>query len=124
MFHRAPTLVPVSARKLALLLVASLAAALSAGAQSVRTPQAPTGGVATGMQASASIAEQPPVIDGKDADAVWQTATPITEFRVFDPKEDGDPSFPTEAKIAYDARNIYVFVRMFDPHPDSIVSLL
>jgi hypothetical protein len=43
---------------------------------------------------------------------------------VFDPKEDGDPTFQTEAKIGYDTQNIYVFVRMFDPHPDSIVSLL
>jgi hypothetical protein len=27
-------------------------------------------------------------------------------------------------KIAYDARNFYVFIRAFDPHPDSILSLL
>lgn len=30
----------------------------------------------------------------------------------------------TAASVAYDARNLYVFVRAFDPHPDSIVSLL
>jgi len=55
---------------------------------------------------------------------VWQSAPPITGFRVFDPKEDGDPSFQTAVKVAYDAENLYVFARMFDPNPDSIVSLL
>jgi hypothetical protein len=75
-------------------------------------------------RASASRTERPLVIDGRDDDAIWKTAAPITGFRVFDPKEDGEPSSPTEAKVAYDAQNLYVFVRMFDPHPDSILSLL
>jgi len=75
-------------------------------------------------RAMASPAERPPVIDGRDDDAIWKSATAITGFRVFDPKEDGDPSFPTEARIGYDAEYLYVFTRMFDPHPDSIVSLL
>lgn len=74
--------------------------------------------------ASASLAERPPVIDGRDDDAIWKTARAITGFRVFDPKEDGDPTVPTEARVAYDAENLYVFTRMFDPHPDSILSLL
>lgn len=30
----------------------------------------------------------------------------------------------TAARVAYDEHNIYVFVRAFDPQPDSIVSLL
>ena len=33
-------------------------------------------------------------------------------------------ALPTEAKVAYDAANLYVFVRAFDPHPDSIIKLL
>src|SRR6476646_6162135 len=53
--------------------------------------------------ATASLADHPPLIDGRDDDAVWKTATPVTGFRVFDPKEDGDPSFRTEVKFAYDA---------------------
>ena len=69
-------------------------------------------------------ADRAPVIDGSDADAVWRAASVINGFRVFDPTEDGEPSMRTEARIAYDARNIYIFVRAFDPHPDSIVSLL
>jgi hypothetical protein len=64
------------------------------------------------------------VIDGRDDDEVWRLATPITGFRQFRPVEDGEPSFRTETKVAYDARNFYVFVRAFDPHPDSILKLL
>src|SRR6266540_2746166 len=65
-----------------------------------------------------------PLIDGRDADEVWRAAPAITQFREFQPREDGDPRFATEAKVAYDARNFYVFIRAFDPHPDSILKLL
>jgi hypothetical protein len=67
-------------------------------------------------------AAQPPVIDGRDDDAVWRDAIPITQFREWRPREDADPRFPTEAKVAYDAGNLYVFVRAHDPHPDSIIT--
>jgi hypothetical protein len=65
-----------------------------------------------------------PVIDGRDADEIWRLAPPITQFREFQPREDGDPRFATEAKVAYDEHNLYVFIRAFDPHPDSILKLL
>src|SRR6266540_4941888 len=65
-----------------------------------------------------------PLIDGRDADEVWRAAPAITQFREFQPREDGEPRFATEAKVAYDARNFYVFVRAFDPRPDSILRLL
>jgi hypothetical protein len=48
----------------------------------------------------------------------------ISSFRQFRPVEDAEPSFRTETKVAYDARNFYVFIRAFDPHPDSILKLL
>ena len=82
-------------------------------------PDAPTAN-----RAVATRAAVPPVIDGRDADAIWSLASPITAFRQFRPVEDADPSFRTEAKVAYDARNFYVFIRAFDPHPDSILKLL
>jgi len=66
----------------------------------------------------------PPVIDGRDDDAAWKNAPPMTGFRQFDPGEDLDPSFRTEARVVYDDRYLYVLVRAYDPHPDSIVSLL
>jgi len=75
-------------------------------------------------RATAVRATSPVVIDGRDDDPVWRVAPPITQFREFQPKEDGDPRFATEAKVAYDDRNLYVFIRAFDPHPDSILKLL
>src|SRR5437870_2764723 len=75
-------------------------------------------------QARAVRAAVPVVIDGREDDQVWRIAPPITQFREFQPKEDGDPRFATEAKVAYDDRYFYVFIRAFDPHPDSILKLL
>ena len=78
----------------------------------------------SGRAVVATRALTPPVIDGRDDDAVWKEAPAITDFRVYRPVENGDPKFKTEAKVAYDAQYLYVFVRAFDPHPDSIVGLL
>jgi len=75
-------------------------------------------------QAQATEAKSAPLIDGSDADAAWADAKPITEFRMFQPTENGEPRFKTEARVVNDASNIYVFIRAFDPHPDSIISLL
>ena len=76
------------------------------------------------MSARAVRAARPPVIDGRDRDEAWELAPPMRDFRQFDPGEDLDPAFRTEARVVYDDRNLYVLVRAFDPHPDSIVSLL
>jgi hypothetical protein len=65
-----------------------------------------------------------PVIDGRLGDVAWAGTQPITDFREFDPREDGDPRYRTETRVAYDAKNLYVSVRSFDPHPDSIVARL
>ncbi len=80
--------------------------------------------VASANRARATRATHAPVIDGRDDDAIWRDAQPITAFRQFDPVEDGEPPLPTEAKVAFDDKYIYVFVRAFDPRPDSIRSFL
>jgi hypothetical protein len=69
-------------------------------------------------------AATPPVIDGRDDDEVWHLAPATSTFRQFRPVEDAEPRFRTEVKVAYDARNFYVFIRAFDAHPDSILKLL
>ena len=69
-------------------------------------------------------AATPPTLDGRDDDAVWRLSPAMTEFRQFDPGENLPATFRTEARVAYDDRNLYVLVRAFDPHPDSIASLL
>jgi uncharacterized protein DUF5916/cellulose/xylan binding protein with CBM9 domain len=85
------------------------------------SPPAPAPGVTSAVAVRATPA---PVIDGKDNDEVWRLAPAIDAFRQFRPVEDGNPSFRTEFKVAYDARNFYVFIRAYDPHPDSILKLL
>src|ERR1700756_3202600 len=95
-----------------LLPVATVVLAL----QSAASPPPPKAASAT--TAVAQRATTPPVIDGKDNDAVWRIAPVIKDFRQCQPTEDGNPSFPTEAKVAYDDQNLYVFVRAFDTHPD------
>lgn len=69
-------------------------------------------------------ATTPPIIDGRDNDPVWRDAPPITAFTQWQPTEGKAPRFKTEARVAYDASNLYVFVRAFDAHPDSIIKLL
>ncbi|HEY2377873.1 MAG TPA: DUF5916 domain-containing protein [Gemmatimonadaceae bacterium] len=69
-------------------------------------------------------ARRPPVIDGRDNDPVWREAPPIIDFTEWQPTEGKQPRFKTEAKVAYDAANLYVFVRAYDPRPDSIARIL
>lgn len=109
--------------------IASIALALA-----LQTPQnvearadsavAKHGALPAPLRTVATRAAQAPVIDGKDDDAVWRTATPITDFLQWNPTEGKAPTFRTEAKVAYDAANLYVFVRAYDPHPDSIIRIL
>jgi len=73
---------------------------------------------------SAVVAPAPPVLDGMDTDAVWQGAPVISEFYEARPTEGATAKQRTEGRIAYDQHNIYVFLRMYDSHPDSIISLL
>ncbi len=76
------------------------------------------------MSVRATRAALPPVIDGRNDDAVWSQTPVIDQFLEARPNEGAPPRLRTEARVAYDAHNLYVFVRSFDPHPDSIVSLL
>jgi hypothetical protein len=92
------------------------------------TPRASTAPVppkvATDTGVAATRADVAPTIDARDDDAVWRVAPPITAFKEWRPNEGKEPRFKTEAKIAYDAANLYVIVRNFDPAPDSIKTLL
>ena len=87
--------------------------------QSVQPSSLPT---ATTVRATR--AAEPPVLDGRETDLVWRTTPVIDQFLEAKPSEGARPKFRTEARVAYDEQNLYVFVRSFDPHPDSIVSHL
>jgi hypothetical protein len=85
--------------------------------------QAPAGPTVTPSVAAAQ-APQPPELDGRDDEPIWRQAEAITGFRQARPNEGADPAQRTEARVAYDAQNLYVFVRAYDTAPDSVVSLL
>ena len=68
--------------------------------------------------------DRPLVLDGRDDDVEWQTAIAIENFAQMEPAEGAEPAFPTSVRVVYDERNLYVFVRASDPHPDSIVGRL
>lgn len=63
-------------------------------------------------------------IDGRDAEGVWAHAPVTSDFYQFAPTEAGPARFRTEFAVAYDDRTLYVFVRAYDPRPDSLVALL
>ena len=110
---------------LSLLIAAQVAVVSNAiGAIPLRDDP-PAGTKATASVAQASRAGKAVVIDGKDDDDAWRGAQLIDAFRQFDPVEDGDPKgFRTEARVTYDDRYLYVFIRAFDPRPDSLLALL
>ena len=74
--------------------------------------------------ATAARVTQAPVLDGRDDDPAWRTATVIDQFLEYEPNQGATPRFRTEVRVTYDERYLYVLGRMFDPAPDSIISLL
>lgn len=80
-------------------------------------PDAP--GVPVAVAASAPI-----VLDGRIDDAAWREAVVITGFRQREPREGADASLPTEVRVAYDERALYVAVHALDPEPSAIVGLM
>jgi len=108
-----------------LIIAAQLAVASHPVAALPSGGEAPTVRRATATVAEATRATRAIVVDGRDDDDAWRSAQVIDAFRVFDPVENGDPrGFRTEARVTYDDRNLYVFVRAYDPHPDSLLALL
>ncbi|HYS19649.1 MAG TPA: DUF5916 domain-containing protein [Gemmatimonadales bacterium] len=103
------------------LIVALLAAVVLAPQGPDARPPAARPPLPIATRVTAARAVRPPVIDGKDDDSVWAVAPAVTEFREWQPVEDGEARFRTVARIAYDANNLYAFVRAYDPHPDSIM---
>ena len=117
--------VPASAVFLALIPIGPRTLKAQTNTPTNRTATAPQPAARTAITtATAARASTAPTIDGSDSDAAWATAQPITDFRTFEPVDDGDPRFKTEARVVNDASNLYVLVRAFDPHPDSIITLL
>ncbi len=64
--------------------------------------------------------DQPPLIDGKLDDAVWQIAPYVTHFRTFIPDFGRVMPESTVAYMAYDDDNLYFAFHCFDPDPSLI----
>src|ERR1700750_1825127 len=87
-------------------------------AQAPQSPRADAGKRPSGVPATITLptdtsatalrAQNNVVIDAKDADEVWVNAPPITAFQEWRPNEGKPARFKTEAKISYDASNLYV----------------
>jgi Domain of unknown function (DUF5916) len=58
------------------------------------------------------------VLDGRLDEAVWRRAQPARDFIQQDPANGQPATEPTEVRIAYDARTLYMGVTCFDDEPD------
>lgn len=61
-----------------------------------------------------------PVIDGKLNDECWKTGAWAGDYHQFIPNEGAKPAYPTELKILYDDKNLYIAFRAFDGEPEKI----
>jgi hypothetical protein len=63
----------------------------------------------------------PPLVDGKVDDAVWERAEPASGFVQQQPDEGQAATEKTEVRVLFDQRALYVAVICFDSEPDKIV---
>ncbi len=61
-------------------------------------------------------------IDGRLDDAAWAPVEPSSGFTQSYPKPGQPAADQTEVRVLYDDEALYVGIRMFDPHPDSIAA--
>lgn len=61
-----------------------------------------------------------PTIDGVLNDECWKTGEWASDYTQWIPKEGAKPTQPTQLKILYDDKNLYVALRAFDNEPDKI----
>jgi hypothetical protein len=63
-------------------------------------------------------------VDGKLDEAAWAQAVPATDFVQQRPNVGAAATERTEARVLFDAEAVYVAMRMYDAHPDSILAQL
>ncbi len=66
------------------------------------------------------LMDEAPEIDGELSDAIWDKVDWGGDYIEFQPDENTDPSVQTRFKILYDAKNLYLAFRCYDPEPDKI----
>ena len=63
--------------------------------------------------------EQPPVIDGKLDEEIWQKAVVLKDFYQIQPGDNVPPSKPTEVLLGYDSKFLYIAFKATD-EPDKV----
>ena len=68
----------------------------------------------------------PPKIDGVLDDDIWKSISGVSDFKMFEPGNEGliSQEYQTIIKMAYDDNAIYIAAYMFDPNPDKILRQL
>ena len=126
---------PLSVRAHASSVVASLLAVLAssagAGRASAQTTPRPPGAPAPAAVPAAPVpvlqaqrVSAAPRLDGRLDEPAWATAAPGSGFTQSWPNPGAAPSERTEVRVLYDDAALYVGMRMFDAHPDSIAAQL
>jgi hypothetical protein len=60
-------------------------------------------------------------LNGRLDEAFWSQAMVVSDFTQQNPVEGGEPSWPTEVRVAYDSDNLYIAVMVFDD-PDEVIA--
>ncbi len=94
--------------------------ALLARADDPTAPNSARSVAATPMPAGATAI----LIDGELNEAAWLKAPMIADFVQRRPAEGAAPTFKTEARVLFDAANLYIAITATDPDPSKIVGLL
>ena len=66
------------------------------------------------------IDEEHPEIDGQLKERIWQKGHWQTDFVQRQPNENAQPSEQTTFKILFDAKHLYIGIRMYDQDPHTI----
>jgi len=117
----------------ALLLAGVVAATPAAGQILPQSQQAAPGSTArpaslTSSGSAARVLRAAPAaeirVDGRLDEAAWASAPAATDFVQQRPNDGAAATERTEARVLYTADAIYVGMRMYDAHPDSIMAQL
>jgi hypothetical protein len=97
--------------------------ALALGLVASASAQPPVRGAAPpARRASATRTAEAPVIDGLLDDRAWLQATALSEFVQTEPSEGQPATEPTEVRILYDDRTLYIGVMCYDSDPQHLVT--
>jgi hypothetical protein len=99
--------------------------ALTCAVASTASAQQPPRAAATASparRATATRTTEAPVIDGQLDERIWQQATPIVDFVQTEPSEGQPATEPTEVRILFDDKAVYVGVMNYDSDTEHIVA--